>query len=76
MSKLTKTQIRTNVVLTRLQQVCLNSPEDATFISGMLDEMLDNLRADDFFGTEAQNDPRGDHRNGSWQMDHVEGIDR
>lgn len=25
--------------------------------------MLDELRDDDFFGTEGQNDPRGDHRN-------------
>lgn len=27
-----------------------------------LDDMLDNMWADDFFGTEGENDPRGDHR--------------
>ena len=26
-------------------------------------------------GTEGQNDPRGDMRNGEWSMDRVEGID-
>lgn len=27
-----------------------------------LSDMLDNMWANDFFGTEGQNDPRGDHR--------------
>lgn len=27
-----------------------------------LNEMLDELHSNDFFGTEGQNDPRGDHR--------------
>lgn len=27
-----------------------------------LNEMLDELLSNDFFGTEGQNDPRGDHR--------------
>lgn len=28
----------------------------------VLDKILDGLLAEDFFGTEGQNDPRGDHR--------------
>lgn len=28
----------------------------------VFDKILDDLLADDFFGTEGQNDPRGDHR--------------
>jgi hypothetical protein len=29
----------------------------------IIDSMLDDLAMDDFFGTEGQNDPRGDGRN-------------
>lgn len=41
----------------------LDTPKDlrARFAES-LDQYLDSLLADDFFGTEGQNDPRGDHR--------------
>ncbi len=36
--------------------------EDRRIIARELDAMLDELLWDDFFGTEGQNDPRGDRR--------------
>lgn len=42
----------------------LQMPKDERArIAAMLDEMLDDLCSRDAFGTEGQNDPRGDHRN-------------
>lgn len=41
-----------------------------------LETMLQGLAENDYFGTELQNDPRGDGRNGEWHMWHVEGIDK
>jgi len=40
-----------------------------------LEGLLENLHQCDFFGTEGQNDPRGDFREGVWSMLKVEGID-
>lgn len=39
----------------------LPKAERAPFVR-VLDKTLDDLLADDFFGTEGQSDPRGDHR--------------
>lgn len=42
----------------------LQMPKDErVHIAATLDEMLDDLHSRDAFGTEGQNDPRGDHRN-------------
>ena len=49
--------------------------EDAEVLGDYLDSLLDELQGNDFFGTEAQLDPRGDFRDGDWSMDHVQGID-
>ncbi len=35
---------------------------DKKEVAGSLNEVLDGLLGDDAFGTEGQNDPRGDHR--------------
>lgn len=35
---------------------------DRRELAATLDRMLDELLRDDFFGTDGQNDPRGDHR--------------
>lgn len=37
-------------------------PEDRDYILSKMDELLETLLAEDFFGTEGQLDPRGDHR--------------
>lgn len=36
--------------------------QDAKIIVEKVNAMLDDLLSDDFFGTEGQLDPRGDHR--------------
>lgn len=71
-----KTQERTVKVLQRMSALVSNDVDDAMVISACLEEMLSNLNNDDFFGTEGQNDPRGDQRNNIWYMTRVEGIDK
>jgi hypothetical protein len=39
------------------------SSEDRAVIAEKFNEVLDELLDEDFFGTEGQCDPRGDHRN-------------
>ena len=52
-----------NVVLDRIKaQVANDGKEGAKYYCEALNDMLDELLGDDFFGTEGQNDPRGDHR--------------
>ena len=36
--------------------------DSESIVAEEFNRMLDTLLADDFFGTEGQNDPRGDHR--------------
>jgi len=43
--------------------------------SDILEEGLDTLLENDYFGTEGQCDPRGDHRDGDYSMEYVEGVD-
>jgi chorismate mutase len=62
-------------VLDHLIALTRSSVRDAQAFSDALDEMLDELRSNDGFGTEAQSDPRGDGRDGDWSMTYVEGID-
>lgn len=48
--------------LRRIQEYVIEFPEDTGVMVAALNEMLDQLLEDDFFGTGGQNDPRGDHR--------------
>ena len=50
------------VVLRRFADYADRFPEDARVIAEEVNKMLDELLEDDFFGTEGQIDPRGDHR--------------
>lgn len=43
-------------------RLCNTSPSDATMWQDAVNDMLDELRCSDFFGTEGQCDPRGDNR--------------
>lgn len=73
-----KTQDRVIKVLKQMIELAKENGEYAQAFSQPLDRMLDVLHLDDCFGTEGQNDPRGDQRNSNdleWSMDHVEGID-
>jgi hypothetical protein len=49
-------------VLANLQEFAHRDKRDMKTICAALNEMLDNLCSMDFFGTEAQCDPRGDQR--------------
>lgn len=72
---MSKTQQRVAVVLNRMLSQVLTNGDDAEMYSSLLDEMLDNLAGEDAFGTEGQSDPRGDGRNGSWNMSRIESVD-
>jgi hypothetical protein len=70
-----KMQLRIKRVLERIMD---NVEQDKDFARYMVDELentLDGWHMDDGFGTEGQNDPRGDFRNGKWTMKRVEGVD-
>lgn len=41
---------------------CEEDPIDAKIYAKEINDMLDRLKSEDFFGTEGQCDPRGDHR--------------
>jgi hypothetical protein len=68
-------QQRVAMVLQRMAALSGSSAHDARMFSDALDAVLDDIRGNDGFGTEAQRDPRGDGRDGSWSMECVEGID-
>lgn len=71
----TKTQERIALVLKRMAEQCAASEDDAEVYAQELAPVLDELHGNDFFGTEGQDDPRGDFREGDWSMDRVQGID-
>lgn len=52
-------------VFERLTTMVEKDQDDAEAIATQLDMMLDDLHANDVFGTEGQRDPRGDMRNGT-----------
>lgn len=63
------------LVLERL--ITLAKDEDfAEAFSEDLNGLLDDVHSNDGFGTEGQSDPRGDFREGTWDMSLVQGLDR
>jgi hypothetical protein len=73
--KLNKQQSRLKLVLEHMIDHIMCDEKTAELIAEELEIMLNKIRDDDGFGTEAQDDPRGDGRNGDWSIDFVEGID-
>lgn len=70
---MTKTQRNIKIVLTRLIAFTEQTDkESAGILSARLNDFLDDLKGDDFFGTEAQMDPRGDGREGDFTMDRIQ----
>lgn len=66
---------RLKELFNRILENCESQPEN---VKGFLPEMesaLNNLASDDFFGTEGQSDPRGDHRDGEWSVWKMQGLD-
>lgn len=60
------------VVLHRLENLVKNDEDFAEVFSSDLENLLNDIHSQDGFGTEGQNDPRGDFRNGKWTMDNIE----
>lgn len=72
---MTKQIQRNKVVVERLLAYC-EDEGSAEVLADVLDVLLDDLRGEDFFGTEGQCDPRGDQRDDAeYSMWHVEGVD-
>lgn len=71
----TETQKRVVKVLDNMKAMALEDDDNAAMFAEMLENNLNELNGEDAFGTEGQSDPRGDFRNGSWNMDKVEGLD-
>ena len=69
-------QIAVDLVMDRMIALARSSLQDAVAFASSMDDMLDEIRSEDGFGSEAQTDPRGDGRDGEWSMRCVEGIDR
>ncbi len=65
---------RVKLVLRRIVEM-IDDEDDAEVFSEHLDDMLDEMAEQDFFGTERQCDPRGDFRSSEWSMWFVDGID-
>ena len=68
-------QKRAALVLRRLADMAENDEESAAVLCIDLEPFLNELQGNDFFGTEAQCDPRGDFRNDYWSMERVDGVD-
>lgn len=60
------------VVLNRLSDLAKSDNDYADMLAELLEEFLNEIHALDGFGTEGQNDPRGDFRNGNWSMGNIE----
>lgn len=56
------------IVLDNIKKLIIDNPDDVEEWSSVLEEMLDDLHGTDFFGTEGQDDPRGDFRDGQWSL--------
>ena len=60
MNGLTKEQVRVVAVLQKMIELTERDCDLATVFSDELEDMLEALACEDCFGTERQNDPRGD----------------
>ena len=71
---MTESQKSLLFVLDRMKKMALESNYIANDFIGGLDAMLDDLLAEDIFGTEGQMDPRGDQREGEWTVDNPQRL--
>ncbi|HET8686091.1 MAG TPA: hypothetical protein VFM18_05425 [Methanosarcina sp.] len=66
---------RLNIVFDRIRNLAQENEEFCDSFISMLEEELDCYLANDWFGTEGQNDPRGDMRDKLYTMNRVQGFD-
>jgi hypothetical protein len=62
-------------VLERMADEARADENNAEGLAHILEDLLNDLKAEEGFGSEAENDPRGDFRKGHWDMGTVEGVD-
>lgn len=72
---MTEIQQRVLKVLDKMRAMAAASEDDARLFADILEDGLDELLDNDCFGSEGQCDPRGDQREGDWNMGNVQGID-
>lgn len=63
-----KVQHNLLTVLERIKDRVTEDEDDAELLADSMDQMLDDLLSEDFFGTEGQLDPRGDQRDGEFSV--------
>ncbi len=68
-------QKRVVKVLERMIDLVKDDEDYAQMFAEELDITLDYFLGCDSFGTEGQQDPRGDARDGAFSMLHVQGVD-
>jgi hypothetical protein len=61
-------QMRVLTVLQKIQSQVIANVDDSEAYAHGLEDMLNMLHDSDFFGSEASCDPRGDFRDGAWDM--------
>jgi hypothetical protein len=66
---------RVTKVFKELSDISEANTQDSIDICDALEEMLNNMNDNNFFGSERQNDPRGDGRKGEFCMSYIDGID-
>lgn len=75
MSDNKNTQTRVTTVLQRMSEMVSKDARYADIFAGELNTMLENIKQQDGFGEQAEYDPRGDGREGTFSLDYVAGID-
>ena len=77
MSNTTKQQKRLALVLDRMKALAMKDRNLAKVFSEEIEKLLEDLLDEDAFGTEGQNDPRGDFREYEWSLlSRVQGVDK
>jgi hypothetical protein len=63
-------EVQTNLLklFPRLESIIQEDEDFAEILAADIEDLLDSLASDDFFGTERQCDPRGDFRDGEWSI--------
>ena len=68
------TQRSVALVLVRMIDMCIEDAEYADLFFDKLEQMLSGMLGMDMFGTEGQDDPRGDQRDGHFDMSDIQGL--
>lgn len=65
-------------LITVLERAIALARRDEDFVeefTNQLEDVLNDLQSEDYFGKRGQRDPRGDQRESDWSMECVQGVD-